>query len=107
MSVDTSALDTEFTSDVANAVGLQLEPDNGRDSLGSLANISWNFSLSDLTADLTNLGELGDLGNYPGSAFLTSDSDLLLDSPEQDDTGEEFLADSVPGQCSQSDEEKL
>lgn len=68
-SVDTSALDTAFTSDVANSVGLQLGADSGRDSLRSLANIPWNFSLSDLTADLTNLGDLGDLGNYPGSAF--------------------------------------
>ncbi|OVA11431.1 Conserved hypothetical protein CHP01589 [Macleaya cordata] len=111
MSVDTSALDTAFTSDVASSAGLQLGPDcvagNGRDSLRSLANIPWNFSLSDLTADLSNLGDLGDLGNFPGSAFLPSDSDLLLDSPEHDDIVEEFFVDSVPGQCSQSDEEKL
>ncbi|MCL7032310.1 hypothetical protein MKW94_017275 [Papaver nudicaule] len=106
MSVDTSALDTSFTSDVANSVGLQLGPDNGRDSLRSLENIPWNFSLSDLTADLTNLGDLGDLGNYSGSAFLPSDSDLLLDSPDQDDMVEDFFAD-VPGECSQSDEEKI
>lgn len=53
MGVDTSALDTAFTSDA-------LPPDNGagnsRDSLRSLAQITWNFSLSDLTADLSNLG---------------------------------------------------
>ncbi|KAF8379684.1 hypothetical protein HHK36_029128 [Tetracentron sinense] len=110
MGVDTSALDTAFTSDVASSVGLQLGPDGGagnfRDSLRSLAQIPWNFSLSDLTADLSNLGDLGALGNYPGSPFLPSDSDLLLDSPEQDDIVEEFFVDSVPGPCSQSDEEK-
>ena len=31
--------------------------------------------------------DLGALGNYPGSPFLASDSDILLDSPEQDDIG--------------------
>lgn len=47
MGVDTSALDTAFTSDVA-------PPDNGNSS--SFSQIPWNFSLSDLTADLSNLG---------------------------------------------------
>lgn len=60
MGVDASALDTAFTSDVASSVGLQIPPDNGvgnsRDSLRSLAQIPWNFSFSDLTADLSNLG---------------------------------------------------
>ncbi|KAK1356984.1 hypothetical protein POM88_050240 [Heracleum sosnowskyi] len=61
MGVDTSALDSAFTSDVANSASLQLGEDNGegnsRDSLRSLAQIPWSFSLSDLTADLSNLGE--------------------------------------------------
>lgn len=60
MGGDTSALDSAFTSDVACSVGLQFPPDNGagnsRDSLRNLAQIPWNFSLSDLTADLSNLG---------------------------------------------------
>lgn len=60
MGVDTSALDTAFTSDVASSVGLQLAPDGGagnsRDPLRPLDQIQWNFSLSDLTADLSNLG---------------------------------------------------
>ncbi|KAL3815123.1 hypothetical protein ACJIZ3_016391 [Penstemon smallii] len=111
MVVDTSPLDTPFTSDVASSVGLQLPPDNGvgnsRDSLRSLAQIPWNFSLSDLTADLSNLGDLGELGNYPGSPFLPSDSDLLLDSPEPEDIEEFFVdSDSIPGPCHPSDEEK-
>lgn len=111
MGVDSSALDTAFTSDVASSVGLQLAPDGGvgnsRDSIRSLDQIPWSFSLSDLTADLSNLGDLGALGNYPGSPFLPSDSDILLDSPEQDDIVEEFFVDSVPDPpCSQSDEEK-
>ncbi|KAK2993855.1 hypothetical protein RJ640_003967, partial [Escallonia rubra] len=109
MGVDTSVLDTAFTSDVASSVGLQLAPDNGagnsRDSLRSLAQIPWNFSFSDLTGDLSNLGDLGALGNYPGSPFLPSDSDILLDSPEQDNIVEEFFVDSIPGQPTQSDEE--
>ncbi|CAI9097100.1 OLC1v1033423C2 [Oldenlandia corymbosa var. corymbosa] len=107
MGVDTSGLDSAFTSDVASSVGLQLPPDNGngnsRDPLRSWAQIPWNLSLSDLTADLSNLGELGPLGNYPGSPFLPSDSDILLDSPDQEDIVEEFFVDVQP---SQSDEER-
>lgn len=60
LGVDASALDTAFTADVASSVGLQLPPDGGsgnsRDSLRSLDQIQWNFSLSDLTADFSNLG---------------------------------------------------
>ncbi|KAL4554717.1 hypothetical protein LXL04_037319 [Taraxacum kok-saghyz] len=98
-------VDTAFTSDVASSVGLHLPPDNGTSR--PFGHIPWNFSLSDLTADLSNLGDLGALGNYPGSPFLPSDSDILLDSPEQEDIVEEFFADSVPGPpCSKSDEEK-
>lgn len=52
MGVDTSALGTSFTSDVASPVGLQLGPDGG---VGN-SRFHWNFSLSDLTADLSNLG---------------------------------------------------
>ncbi|XP_043716030.1 uncharacterized protein LOC122664320 isoform X3 [Telopea speciosissima] len=110
MGVESSALDTAFTSDVTSSVGLQLGPDGGagnsRDFLQSLAQIPWNFSLSDLTADLSNLGDLGALDNFPGSPLLPSDSDILLDSSEQDDIVEEFFVDSAPGPCSQSDEEK-
>ncbi|KAM7260961.1 hypothetical protein ACFE04_026436 [Oxalis oulophora] len=105
MGVDTSVLDSAFTSDVASSVGLQLGPDGGIGNSRSLDQIQWNFSLSDLTADLSNLGDLGD---YPGSTFLHSDTDILLDSPEKDeDIVEEYFVDSVPGQSSsQSDEEK-
>ncbi|XP_050237926.1 uncharacterized protein LOC126687409 isoform X2 [Mercurialis annua] len=107
MGVDTSALDTAFTSDVASSVGLQLGPDGVVGTSRSLDQIQWNFSLSDLTADLSNLGDLGALGNYPGSPFQPSDSEIFLDSPEHDDIVEEFFVDSVPGPpCSQSDEEK-
>ncbi|KAL1059968.1 hypothetical protein V6Z11_1Z138500 [Gossypium hirsutum] len=109
--VDTSALDSAFTTDVASSVGLQLGPENGagnsRDSLRSLDQIQWTFSLTDLTADLSNLGDLGALGNYPGSPFLASDSEILLDSSEQEDIVEEFFVDSVPDQPnSPSEEEK-
>ncbi|KAH1204650.1 hypothetical protein GmHk_16G045549 [Glycine max] len=87
MGADASALDTAFTSDVVSSVGLQLAPDGGNGISRSLDQIQWNFSLSDLTADLPNLGDLGALGNYPGSPFLPSDSDILLESPDQQDIG--------------------
>ncbi|KAK9743151.1 hypothetical protein RND81_03G220400 [Saponaria officinalis] len=110
MGVDTSALDTAFQTDVGTSIGLQLPPDgeagNSKDSLRCLGQIPWNFSLSDLTADLSNLGDLGPLGNYPGSPFLHSDTDILLDSPENDDIVEEFFVDQFPGPPAQSDEEK-
>ncbi|KAL3829750.1 hypothetical protein ACJIZ3_018552 [Penstemon smallii] len=102
-----------FTSNMATSFGeLQLPPDNGaadsKDSLRSLAQIPWDFSLSGLTADLSNLEDLGDLGNDPGSPFLPSDSDIdiVLDSEAED--LDKFFAesDSVPGQCFPSDEEK-
>ncbi|ONK81184.1 uncharacterized protein A4U43_C01F26220 [Asparagus officinalis] len=108
MGMDASALDTTFTSDVVSTGGLQLGADVGigseRDSVGSLGQI-WNFSLTDLTADLSSLGDLGALGEYTGSPFLPSDSDILLDSPEQDDMVEEYFADTV-NTGPMSDEEK-
>jgi len=56
MGVDTSALYTAFTSDAASSVGLQLGPEGGAGNSRSLEQIQWTFSLSDLTADLSNLG---------------------------------------------------
>ncbi|KAJ8479686.1 hypothetical protein OPV22_023413 [Ensete ventricosum] len=107
--LDVTALDTSFPPDVANSGGLQLGSDgvgSSRDSIRSSGQL-WNFSLSDLTADLTNLGDLGVLGDYDGSPFLPSDSDILLDSPEPDDIVEEYFADVATGSCPhQSDEEK-
>ncbi|XXG82322.1 hypothetical protein AAC387_Pa10g0299 [Persea americana] len=88
---------------------MALGPDGGagnpRDSLTSLAQLPWIFSLSDLTADLANMEDLGPLGNYTGSPFLPSESDILLDSSEHDDLVDEFFVDSIPGPCSQSEEE--
>ncbi|TKY61265.1 hypothetical protein E2542_SST11115 [Spatholobus suberectus] len=105
MGTDTSALDTAFTSDVASSVGLQLAPDNGTGISRSLDQIQWNFSLSDLTADLSNLGDLGALGNYPGSPFMQSDSDILLESSDQKDIVDDFFVNTEPP-GSQSDEER-
>lgn len=108
MSVDASTLHSTFTSDVSSSEGLQLGPDGGtgnlRESFLSLAHIPWSVSLTDLTVDLPNLEDIGALGNYSGSPFLQSD--ILLDSPEQNDIVEEFFVDNVPGPDSQSDEEK-
>lgn len=36
---------------------------------------------------MCHFADLGPLGNYPGSPFLPSDSEILLDSPEQEDIG--------------------
>jgi len=102
MAMDTSVLDSAFGSDMGNTGPLQLGPDGSRDSIRSLGQL-WNFSLSDLTADLTSLGDLEALENYAGTPFLPSDSDLLLDSPDHDDIVE-YFADAING--SQSDEEK-
>lgn len=56
MTMDVSALDSAFGSDVGNPGSLQLGPDgSSRDSNRSFGQL-WNFSLSDLTADLTSLG---------------------------------------------------
>jgi hypothetical protein len=55
MAMDVPGLDSTFGSDVGNGP-LQLGPDgSSRDSIRSLGQL-WNFSLSDLTADLTSLG---------------------------------------------------
>ncbi|XP_019456789.1 PREDICTED: uncharacterized protein LOC109357339 [Lupinus angustifolius] len=105
MGADVSALDAAFASDVVSSVGLQLAPDGGNGISRSLDQIPWNFSLSDLAADLPNLGDLGALGNYPGSPFLPSDSDILLESPDQHDIVDDFFVNSEPP-CSQSDDEK-
>ncbi|KAK7285793.1 hypothetical protein RJT34_20574 [Clitoria ternatea] len=105
MGTDTSALDTAFTSDVASSVGLQLAPDGGTGISRSLDQIQWNFSLSDLTADLSTLGDLGALGNYPGSPFMQSDSDILLESSDQKDIVDDFFVNTEPA-GSQSDEER-
>lgn len=57
MGAETSALDTAFTSLVAGSVRLHLVHDAGPgNSLRSLDQIQWTFSLSDSTADLSNLG---------------------------------------------------
>ncbi|RRT76985.1 hypothetical protein B296_00029344 [Ensete ventricosum] len=104
MGMDASAINTTFTSDVLDTGGMQLGADGvtpSTDSIRSLGQL-WNFSLSDLTADMTNLGALGD---YTGSPFLPSDSDILLDSPDQDDLVE-YFADSVTEKCPQSNEDK-
>lgn len=102
MDVDASVVDTTVGADVANGGPLQIGLDSGDGS--SLGQQIWDFSLSDLSADLTNLGDRAALENYAGNPFLPSDSDILLDSPDHDDIVE-YFADAVDGP-SQSDEEK-
>ena len=70
MTMDVSALDLAFGSDVGNPGSLQLGPDgSSRDSIRSLGQL-WNFSLSDLTADLTSLGgKPSGLRNLPYGFF--------------------------------------
>jgi hypothetical protein len=55
MAMDASALDPAFGSDIGNAAPLQLYPDGSSRDSRSLGQL-WNFSLSDLTVDLTSLG---------------------------------------------------
>ncbi|WOL14161.1 hypothetical protein Cni_G22941 [Canna indica] len=93
--IDASALDTTFASVVLSNGELQLGGDgvaSSRDSIGSLGQL---WSLSDLTTDFANLGDLGALDDYTGSPFLPSDSEILLDSPDQEDIVEEFFADPI------------
>ncbi|XP_057444177.1 uncharacterized protein LOC130736358 [Lotus japonicus] len=71
----------------------------------SLDQIQWNFSLSDLTTDLSNLGDLGALGNYTGSPFMQSDSDILMESSDEKDIVDDFFVNTEP-HGSQSDEER-
>ncbi|GJR65476.1 hypothetical protein Tco_0011541 [Tanacetum coccineum] len=82
MGVHTSALDTTFTSDVGSSRGLHLALDNGNSR--SFGQFPWNFSLFDLTSNLSNIGDLGLLGTTQ-SPFC-----ILLrytDSQEQEDIG--------------------
>jgi len=102
MCVDETAANATFGADVGNGGPLQIGPDAADGS--SLGQQIWDFSLSVLSADLTNLGDLSVLENYSGNPFLPSDSDLLLESPDHDDIVE-YFADAIDGP-SQSDEEK-
>ncbi|KAJ8476618.1 hypothetical protein OPV22_020345 [Ensete ventricosum] len=106
MGLDASTLETTLTSDVASMEELQLGQDCAiglsRDSLGSVGPL-WNFSITDLAADLANLGDLGALENYASSPFLPSDSDIRLDSS---DTIEEYFAEAITAPSSQPHDEK-
>ena len=121
MVMETSVLDSEFTADVGadGGEGGGGAAGNSRDA--SFDQIPWDFSLSDLTADLSNLGgkfqflfckcfvlyiyniiraglldkdvyvgDLEALGDYTGSPFLPSDSEILLDSTDQEDIGKHY-----------------
>uniref|UniRef100_A0A0E0DNB4 Uncharacterized protein n=1 Tax=Oryza meridionalis TaxID=40149 RepID=A0A0E0DNB4_9ORYZ len=81
MDVDASTVNATFGDDLGNGGPLQIGP-NGGDS-SSLGQQIWDFSLSDLSADLTNLGDLAALENYSGNPFLPSDSDIF-ESPDDD-----------------------
>jgi hypothetical protein len=71
-----------FGSDVGDMGTLQLGPDDSsRDSIGSLGQL-WNFSLSDLTTDLTSLGGKSCSEKFTSCAFLlfmsTSINDIIV-----------------------------
>ncbi|XP_072980895.1 uncharacterized protein [Typha angustifolia] len=107
MGMDASTLDANFSSDMGSTTALQLGADCGdgssRESMRALGHL-WDFDLSELTTELTNLGDLGDLENYTGSPFLPLESDILLDT--KDDLVEEYFADAIRGPCSQPEEKK-
>eukprot|EP00252_Welwitschia_mirabilis_P006020 TRINITY_DN16684_c0_g1_i1.p1 TRINITY_DN16684_c0_g1~~TRINITY_DN16684_c0_g1_i1.p1 ORF type:complete len:382 (+),score=91.20 TRINITY_DN16684_c0_g1_i1:430-1575(+) len=79
--------------------------DSGKDSLRLSSQPLQNFSLLDLSADLSN-GGLGTLGSYSGSPFLSQDADGFLESPENDEIDEDFFIDSVTEPC-KSEEDKV
>ena len=51
---------------------------------------SLSLKMFQVMEPVTFVADLGALGNYPNSPFY-SDSDILLDSPEQDDIGKQNL----------------
>ncbi|OAY48427.1 hypothetical protein MANES_06G158400v8 [Manihot esculenta] len=100
LSVNASALDSAYASHMTSPEGLQLGLDSGTDNsreLQPFCQVPWTLSFSDLTADLANVEDHGQLGNYSGS-------DILLDSPEQNDIVEEFFLDNVPAPGNQKEE---
>uniref|UniRef100_A0A1D1XE53 Inositol monophosphatase 1 n=2 Tax=Anthurium amnicola TaxID=1678845 RepID=A0A1D1XE53_9ARAE len=104
---DSSALDSAFTSDVGTTGGLPMGivgEGSSKDSLRSGEQLPWNLSLADLTAEFTNLEDLGALGNYTGSPFLP-ETDMMLDMDE-DDIVDDYFVDNINGLSSQSDEDK-
>ncbi|KAG6497230.1 hypothetical protein ZIOFF_045122 [Zingiber officinale] len=106
MGMDSPALGSTFTSDVnVGELETRLDVDfaSSRDSTRSLSHI-WNFSLSDLTTDCENL-DLGAIGDYSGSPFVSFGSDLLLDLPVEDDVVE-YFADQISGSSLHSGEDK-
>ncbi|GLJ38721.1 hypothetical protein SUGI_0789170 [Cryptomeria japonica] len=78
------------------ALNMVTDGENGgvRDSLKSLCQLPRNFSLSDLTADLTH-GDLGPLGSYSGSPFLTPETEAFFRSPDKDELDEEKMLESI------------
>ncbi|XP_048228459.1 uncharacterized protein LOC8274376 isoform X2 [Ricinus communis] len=96
------ALDSVYTSQVRSPEALPVGPNCGtyssKESLQPLCHIPWNFSFSDLAADfITAEVDRAQLGNYAGS-------DILLDSPEQNDIVEEFFVDAVPAPNARTEE---
>ncbi|BBN02328.1 hypothetical protein MPTK1_2g14390 [Marchantia polymorpha subsp. ruderalis] len=89
----TMGLETPFVSNdpVPNGIGplstTEADSSSTRESLESLGQLPRNFSLSDLTAELTNSADLGALGSYTGSPFLTPDTEVFLQSPDKDFSG--------------------
>lgn len=82
--------DTSFHSGenhAQNGMGaLQMTTDGdtsgGKESLSLLGPLPRNFSLSDLTAELTNSSDI--LGSYTGSPFLGPDADVFIHSPDDE-----------------------
>ncbi|MQM00272.1 hypothetical protein Taro_033001 [Colocasia esculenta] len=105
--MDSTVLDSAFTSDMGTTGGLQLGIDAGagtsKDALRSGGQLTWNFSFPDLAAEFTNLDDLGVFGSYTGSPFLP-EADMTLDADQ--DGMEDFFVDDIDEPSSPSDEEK-
>eukprot|EP00252_Welwitschia_mirabilis_P013957 TRINITY_DN3094_c0_g1_i1.p1 TRINITY_DN3094_c0_g1~~TRINITY_DN3094_c0_g1_i1.p1 ORF type:complete len:383 (+),score=63.83 TRINITY_DN3094_c0_g1_i1:966-2114(+) len=104
------SLDGQFSSNenpCSSGMGNLHMPSEGEHACGkeiSFYQLPRNFSLSDLTADLTH-EDLGPLGSYSGSPFLSPETDVYFKSPDKDDIEEDKILESIIDPCYQSNEE--
>nr|XP_011470273.1 PREDICTED: uncharacterized protein LOC101296822 isoform X1 [Fragaria vesca subsp. vesca] len=107
LDLDTPALDSAFTSDIADLdlERMRLGVDSQNTCPESLQP-SWDFGFSN-TTEWPNFQDFGPVGNCSGSKFQHSELDINLDSAEHNDMADAFLlVDGPPGQGTQLEESK-
>ncbi|KAK9914432.1 hypothetical protein M0R45_038213 [Rubus argutus] len=106
LNLDTSALDSAYTSHMANLEGLSIGSDDwtaySKESLQLSGQVTWDFGFSN-ASEWSNFQDFGAVENS-GSEFQPSELDNILESPEQNDMVDEFLLDGPPGQGTQPEE---